>query len=217
MELVGLFFVVPLGVAGLAYAFPGRLPLIPALWVVAAGCAVVLWRDPTFERTRLWGAPRFRWRDFAVVAGRFGVLAVVILGVFWVLRGREVFWTPFGERLFAFPRRSPGFWALVMVLYPVLSVVPQGVVWRAFMRQRYRPLLGDGWLLLVVMAVAFALVHLIMRNGFAVAATLVGGLLFAHTYRRTGSLLLSNVEHALYGCWMFTCAGSALFYAGNAG
>ena len=42
--------------------------------------------------------------------------------------------------------------------------------------------------------------------------TLVGGLLFAYRYTKTGSLLTSCVEHALYGCFLFTVGLGRFFY-----
>jgi membrane protease YdiL (CAAX protease family) len=44
--------------------------------------------------------------------------------------------------------------------------------------------------------------------------TLVGGLLFAHTYWKTRSLLVSAIEHALYGCLLYTIGLGRFFYHG---
>src|SRR6516165_6773359 len=43
------------------------------------------------------------------------------------------------------PRSNPLLWGLVMVLYPLLSVYPQGIIYRAFLFDRYRSLYGSGW------------------------------------------------------------------------
>ena len=34
--------------------------------------------------------------------------------------------------------------------------------------------------------------------------TFLGGLIFAITYYKTKSTLLVSIEHAIYGCWLFT-------------
>jgi len=34
--------------------------------------------------------------------------------------------------------------------------------------------------------------------------TFVGGILFALTFQKTKSTLLVSIEHAIYGCWLFT-------------
>jgi len=53
-------------------------------------------------------------------------------------------------------------------------------------------------------AASFAFMHIIFHNPIAVIFTFVGGALFAWRYYQTRSLFVSSVEHALYGCWMFT-------------
>jgi membrane protease YdiL (CAAX protease family) len=63
-------------------------------------------------------------------------------------------------------------------------------------------------------ALAFALVHLVFRNPIAPPLSLVGGLLFAATYERTGSSLVATIQHALFGCWVFTVGLGWYFYHG---
>jgi membrane protease YdiL (CAAX protease family) len=118
--------------------------------------------------------------------------------------------------LFRFVRQHPRLWATLMVIYPVLSVYPQGIIYRGFLMHRYTALFGTGWGLIVASAAAFAFMHLIFRNRLAVALTFVGGLLFAWRYQVTGSLLTSSVEHAFYGCWLFTVGLGDYFYHGTA-
>jgi len=116
--------------------------------------------------------------------------------------------------LFNFVRRAPEFWALLMILYPVLSVYPQGVVYRTFFFERYRTLFSNPATLIAASALAFSFAHIIFRNPIAVGFTLIGGMIFAWRYAATGSLLTSAFEHALYGCWMFTIGLGDYFYRG---
>ena len=60
-----------------------------------------------------------------------------------------------------------------MVAYPVVSVYPQGILYRAFFFQRYATLFPGKWPMIVASAAAFALLHIIFRNSLAVA--LIGG------------------------------------------
>ena len=117
--------------------------------------------------------------------------------------------------LFGFVKDDPDIWAVVMVLYPVLSVYPQGLIYRSFLMHRYAAIIRPGWPLIVLSAVAFAFMHLTFRNWFAVISTFLGGLLFAWRYQATGSLFTSVLEHALYGCWMFTIGIGGYFYHGR--
>jgi membrane protease YdiL (CAAX protease family) len=181
-----------------------RVPPIPALWVAAGYCIVVLLRNPKFEQARLWDTAGWRQHAPAIV-GLFAVVAAI--GVVLVLR-----YSP--RTLLNFPRSNPLLWGLVMVLYPLLSVYPQGIVYRAFVFSRYQGLFGSGWGAVLASAVAFAYVHVVFKNPLAIALTFLGGLLFAFRYLETGSLFVSSFEHALYGCAVFTIGLGRWFYHG---
>jgi len=199
-EMVFLFVLLPL-------AFRFRLipfPPIPALWLLAAYGLYRLLNDAAFNRKKLWnpGAlPASAWQILAIFAGG----AVLVGAGVYLLAPRL---------LFNFVRRAPAFWAIVMVLYPVLSVYPQGILYRAFFFERYAALFPNPAVLIAMSAVAFSFAHIIFRNPIAVGFTLVGGLLFAWRYAATGSLFTSSLEHALYGCWMFTIGLGEYFYKG---
>ena len=200
IEFLLLFFAGP---TLFAYA-RHRIPAIPALWLVMAYGLFILLHDPTFNRERLWNASVF-WRYAPAILGLFAIAAAI--GVVLVLR--------FAPDLFlAFPRSNPVFWALVMVLYPVLSVYPQGIIYRAFVFERYRDLFGSGWMMVVASAIAFAYVHIVFRNPLAIVLTFLGGFVFALRYLQTGSLFVSSFEHALYGCAIFTLGLGRSFYHG---
>jgi uncharacterized protein len=199
-EFLFLFLLLPLGFRFKPFPFP----LIPALWLIAAYCFYRLWQDPSFDRSLLWNRqvlPRY----LAQILLIFSVLALLITaGVFFLQP----------ERLFILVRKMPVLWAIVMVLYPVLSVYPQGIVYRAFLFHRYRNLFSHRLVMIVVSAAAFSFVHIIFRNVIAVSFTLIGGVLFAWRYRESKSLFTSSLEHALYGCLMFTIGLGEFFYRG---
>jgi len=179
-----------------------RIPAIPTLWAVMAYCLFVLLRDPQFDRERLWNIAAFP--HFApAILGLFALAAAT--GVVLVRR--------FAPALFLnLPRSNPRLWLVVMVLYPALSVYPQGIVYRAFMFQRYRDLFGPPWAIVVASAIAFAYVHIIFRNRLALFLTFLAGMLFAIRYLQTQSLFVSSFEHALYGCAIFTIGLGRSFY-----
>jgi hypothetical protein len=111
-------------------------------------------------------------------------------------------------------RQQPMLFALIAVLYPLLSVVPQGLVWRVYFMHRYAPLLGQGAAMWTAAILAFAWAHIVFRNRIAVLLTGLGGALFAHTYRSTGSMLAADVEHALYGVGVFAFGLGKFLYLG---
>lgn len=178
------------------------LVLIPG----AALCAIFLALDPTFERRQLWGvreAPRALKRALwlfvpAAVLMTVGVLALI------------------PEAFLSLPRRRTDLWLLIMVLYPVLSVYPQNVISRAFVFHRYRALVGGSrWGLILLSAGAFAWMHIVMDTWIAIAMTAAGGVIFALTYERTRSVLATSLEHAMYGCFIFTIGLGAWFFTGG--
>ena len=118
------------------------------------------------------------------------------------------------DMLFNFVHRAPGLWVAVMVLYPVLSVYPQGIIFRAYFVHRFRPVFPRRNWMILASATEFAFIHIIYRNPVAMVFSFAGGVLFTWRYYRTGSLLLSSFEHALYGCWMFTVGLGPYFYKG---
>jgi membrane protease YdiL (CAAX protease family) len=101
-----------------------------------------------------------------------------------------------------------------MLLYPLVSVYPQELLYRAFFFHRYQPLFGSGWIMLLASACAFGFVHILFANWLAVGLCFVGGLLFAFTYQKSGSLLLTCIDHALFGNFIFTIGLGQFFYHG---
>ncbi|MBK7404512.1 MAG: CPBP family intramembrane metalloprotease [Phycisphaerales bacterium] len=136
---------------------------------------------------------------------RFAVLGgAIVVGVLVLLP----------DRAFGLPRENRSLWLQIMIGYPILSVYPQEVIFRAFFFRRYQPLFGRGWGMVAASAVMFAFVHIVFGNPIAIPMTLIGGVMFASTYSRSRSLLAASVEHALYGCLVFTVGLGSYFYSG---
>jgi uncharacterized protein len=199
------FAVVFIGVPLLIYY--RVVPNWPIPYLLGAGVAVflLLHSDPGFDAKRLftWGHVQpfplpLLLRDFLFVA---------LLGI--------AVWLVAPDLLFSFVKRQPKFWALIMVLYPLLSVYPQELLYRAFFFRRYAPLFGSGWTMLAASALAFGFVHIIFGNWLAVGLCVIGGLLFSFTYQSSGSLLLTCVDHAIFGNFIFTIGLGHFFYHGS--
>ena len=178
--------------------------VIPTLLVASAIAYAHLRRTGRLARgeaTRL-GVGR---RDWTRMLTRFAIGAALLTGLLaWF----------YPAALLAFPRGNPRFWLIVCVAYPVCSVIPQGILYRALWEKRYAPGLPPA-LSLAIGAAFFAWAHIVFHNVWACAFTFVGGLFFLSTYRRTGSLLFAAVEHALYGDFLFTIGWGAFFYEGT--
>jgi uncharacterized protein len=178
---------------------------IPYLLAVALTAFIILLRDPSFDSRWLCStkgiAANLRWlllRDFVLLA---------ILGLAVRIFAPQL--------LFGLIKHRPLFWVLIMIFYPLVSVYPQELLYRAFFFHRYRPLFEKGWAMVVASACAFGFVHIIFGNWVATSLSTIGGLLFALTYRRSGSLLLACIDHAIFGNFIFTIGLGHFFYNGS--
>jgi len=200
-ECGALFAGVPVACAA------GWMPvsIIPLLVVMAGLCWLVLRR----QRQRSGRPERPDWtpgREWRRILRTYALALPVMVVLLWFIRPAA---------LLSLPARHPGIWLLVMVAYPVISVLPQELIYRVFFFERYDPLFGRGRGMLAANAAAFSLGHLVFHNWPAVLLTLAGGWLFARTYQRTRSWGLVAAEHALYGCAVFTLGYGGFFYEGT--
>jgi hypothetical protein len=185
----------------------GYCPIHPivALWLFAAVCLIILIIDKQFKASNLW---RINKRsDLTRIIVRFA-LAAILLGCYVVVFEPDL--------LLNFPRHRPVLWAMVMIIYPVYSVFPQGIIHRAFLFHRYR-MLFQGRLMILASATAFSYMHIVFKNPLALLLTFAGGILFAKTYKDTDSLVISFIEHALYGNYLFTIGLGRYLYLGAVG
>lgn len=205
IELTLLFFGFPSLVLAVR-ASGAKLPLVPILLLVCAGTALLLARDPFFDRrvlARARSAHRITRHEGYRVLTFFAVAALGLAAyTAW-------FWP---ERLLDLPRERPGLWATIMIGYPLLSVIPQELIYRVYFFHRYARAFGSPRTLLLLSALAFGYVHVLYGAWISVLLTLVGGILFGITYLRTRSVWLVSVEHALYGCFLFTVGLGRFFY-----
>ncbi len=202
-EFAALYLGVPLV---LRFVAPPRF-LLPILWLAGAVVWICLACSRWFDRPRVlyaWDGTRPRLKTVLLrFAG--GALALTLL-----LALLEP------GALLGLPRRDPLLWGLILVCYPLISVCPQGIIYRVFYEARYAALFGaNRRLSLVAGAVVFSAAHLPFRNPWALAFTFVGGLLFLSSYRATGRVGLSNAEHALYGDFLFTIGWGKYLYHGT--
>jgi membrane protease YdiL (CAAX protease family) len=199
-ELIVLFVGLP---CTMLFRLVPRVPLaLVALACIA--CTIALAADPSFDKRFLWNVPgaltqlRNTFVTFLVVAVAFTA---------------AVAWARPGD-LFALPRRAPVRWAIFMVLYPVLSVYPQELIYRTFFFHRYGPLFSNDMARILVSAAVFAFGHVFFKAPWvAMSLTFVGGLLFSYRYAASHSLLLASIEHALFGQLMFTVGLHKFFFS----
>lgn len=201
---LGLFYIgAPLAIA---YAvFEHRVPLFLALQpVLLAFIAYLLWDRGFLLRRELTTGVPLR-------------TIVAIIATFIVLGGAIAAWTyhQYPGRFLGFPRYNPDLWRVVMIGYPIASVIPQELVYRTFFFHRYGSLFGDHvWLAILVNAFVFGFAHIIFGNWLAVLGTAAVGVLLAYRYVVTRAFWAVWFEHALYGCLVFTVGLGGFFFTG---
>lgn len=197
LEAVVLFIGLPL----LIFWDLVPLPKISLLILVAGYCGYQLWRDPTFGRVLFRRvSPSSAGRDILI---RTPIIILALSLVIWLLNP---------NLFFAFPAERPFMWIVVMILYPILSALPQELIYRTYFFHRYGDFISLKHGPVIASAIAFSFVHIIYDNWWAVGLSFLAGLLFGTTYERTKSLFWVTVEHAIYGCIVFTLGLGSYFY-----
>lgn len=197
---VALFFVVA-PVAGAVFLPPNQMfAMLFALTLVGL---VLLAITPGFR----WGELVQGWaalRPLPILAFCAIVLAVCVL----IIRATRP------EAEFFLIRQNPGLMLMIALLYPILSALPQEIVYRALYFRRYGAILPGGGRGLVLNAALFSLAHLMYWSWLVLAMTFVGGMVFAWAYAVRRSFPLAVVLHALAGVILFAVGLGVFFYSG---
>ena len=113
-------------------------------------------------------------------------------------------WFTSRESFFSVVINKPKMWVLILLFYSIFSVFPQELIYRTFFFKRYKSIIKNEKVFIFMNAVLFSIAHLLFKNTLVLILTFIGGLLFAFSYKKTNSTLLVSIEHALFGCWLFT-------------
>lgn len=199
-ELLGIFIIIPTLIYTLL-----PIPIIPILWMVSCMSILAIFKDKTFDRNSLW-------RSFELKKNYIGMLKQFII-ITAIMITLVYFFIP--DHLFSLIKDDPLLWALIIILYPLMSAYPQELLYRTFFFHRYKMLFNEKWQIITVNALLFGYMHIIFQNWIAVGLTVLGGFLFASMYERTRSTLFVSVAHALYGDLIFTVGLGTYFYDGT--
>ena len=193
VEMALIYLGVPFLVEATVHGY--RVPIFIALLPVLAIVLLLLLIDPTFSLKRELG------RGCSVL-NLASILAVFLVGggavALWVMRYHP-------DWFLEFPRNRPDTYWTIMLLYPLLSVPPQELVYRTFFFHRYGALFGRVWWLAIPLnALLFGFGHIVVGTELAVVGTMATGMLFALRYAATRSFWAVYLEHALWGSLVFT-------------
>lgn len=197
IEFAALYIGAPLVIA---LFMPGR-HLFEALAVFSVIGLLLLWRTGGFGfRSLVRGWKRIPW------------LEVLGLSVVTLLAGVVILYFTYPERLFGMLRS--GMLPLIWVFYPLLSALPQELIFRPLFFHRYGALLPSGQEAIAINAAVFSFAHLMYWSPIVAVMTFVGGWIFARAYLRHG-FPAAWVLHAVAGNILFTTGMGAYFYTGN--
>ena len=203
-EFIAVFVLLPLAVFYAAISF--YVILLP---MFVAFAYAVWW---------LFFYQKFRWQDFwrsySVEVEkkqlRFILLRFVICSV--LLSGLVFLFYP--DKFLNFPQQNPLYFVLFIIAYPVLSVLPQELLYRTFFFERYKIIFNNPKIMILASTLAFSYLHIMYHNYEAVLLTIVAGYFFSRSYQITRSLLLVCFEHSLYGILVFGVGLGGFFVRG---
>ncbi|MEZ4858718.1 MAG: type II CAAX endopeptidase family protein [Flavobacteriaceae bacterium] len=194
--------------------FPATLPLSYPLWIKGfigiLGFAYSIWVLVRIEGIRFFISKKMDWVSFwKRIAILFPVIMLLTTGYVWLVAPQHLFFVP---------KSNPLLFVFILLVYSILSVWPQEILYRTFFFQRYENLFKSKRLFIFVNALLFSLAHLFFRNTLVIVLTFIGGILFGLTYVKFKSTTLVTIEHAIYGNWLFTVGmGQMLGFPGMEG
>lgn len=198
IEFFVAFIVVPI-------SFVLEYPVLFKMVIGVSGFLYILFVLQRVENNQFKIAKDLNWKLFWNQI-LLKLLAIIILTTIYV-------WWFDKTNLFSAVLNKPLLWLAILFIYSVFSVYPQELIFRTFFFQRYEGLFKSKALFIFINAIVFSLAHLFFRNTLVLAITFLGGLLFGLTFYKTKSTLFVTIEHAIYGCWLFTVGmGNMLWF-----
>lgn len=191
------------------------MPVAHAIFIDALGTLTPIFTVFVASAALISITPGFRWREIVDCRGLTRRIPLIVLATgacVAVTFGLTLLLVP--ERFLSFPRYDPERFALVVALYPFLSVLGQEIAYRLLFFRRYRMLFPNDATAIFASAFVFALAHAFFGNWIAVVLSFAGGLVFAWAYVRTGSFPLVWILHSLAGQVLFASGLGIFFYHG---
>lgn len=189
IEFIFLFIGIPI-------SFVLEFPIWIKMTTGLLGFSYVIFVLLRVEKNQVKISDTLNWRWFwQATFIKLIIIAIVTTLYMWIFDS---------SNLYNVIRNKPFLWLVILVIYSVFSVYPQELVYRTFYFQRYQSLFKNEILFILINAALFSLAHIFFKNALVMLLTFLGGILFAITFKKTKSTLLVSIEHAIYGCWLFT-------------
>ena len=197
-EFAALYIGAPLGIA---LFMPGNL-LFPALAVFSLAGMALLWRTGGFD-----------WRSLVRGWRLVPVWQVVLFGLIVGLAGWAIVQITRPEYVRPLTPERLRFLGVIWLLYPILSALPQELIFRPLFFHRFGSLFPDRGTAVMVNAFVFSFAHLMYWSVIVAVLTLIGGWIFARAYLVRG-FPSALILHAIAGNVLFTVGMGAYFWSG---
>ncbi len=188
-ELFIIFILVPV-------SFAITYPIWIKMTIGTLGFLYIIYVLLKVENNTFKMAPNLNWRAFWKQTFLHLLVIIVITTLY-------VYFTD-KSQLFNVMLSNSKLWVFILFFYSLFSVYPQELIYRTFFFQRYQAFFKNDYLFILINAALFSLGHMFFKNTLVMFLTFIGGILFALTFKKTKSTLLVSIEHAIYGCWLFT-------------
>ncbi|MDX2112154.1 MAG: CPBP family intramembrane glutamic endopeptidase [Alphaproteobacteria bacterium] len=202
-EFIVIFVLVPV----LLYLYQPDKLLMPLLWFFAFLALRMLRLHYQQGLKEEWNLAALTRAELARILLRFLPFAALMTAFTWFMKP---------DQLFIVPQTNLHLWFAILIFYPLLSVLPQELIYRSYFFRRYMVWPVGSTQRLLLNAFAFGWLHIVLHNWVAVVFSAIGSLIFTQTYLRTRSLAAVWFEHSLYGCYVFTVGLGYYFYHGVA-
>ncbi|WBU55905.1 CPBP family intramembrane glutamic endopeptidase [Paracoccus sediminicola] len=200
VEFAALFIAIPVAIA----LFLPPSELFEALFLFSLAGLALLWFTGGFDwRALLRGWGRFDWRLFL---GFAAITFTASVAVMYITRP---------EALFSFLRSNPKFLLVIWLFYPLLSALPQELIFRVLFFHRYGRIFNGPQQAVLANAAIFSLAHLMYWSWIVAVFTFFGGMAFAVGYLKRGFPWVWAL-HAIAGNILFAVGMGVYFYSGNA-
>jgi hypothetical protein len=134
--------------------------ILPVVWGMALFCHWLGRKSPVAYAAYGWNWAAVNRANLVPMLARFA-FCTLLLGVgTWLLKP---------EMLWGFVREKPQLWAIVMVFYPLVSVVPQEIIFRRYLFARHADILSPALVLILVSGIGFGFAHIVFNNWVAPA------------------------------------------------
>ena len=198
IEFIIIYFLIPLIVIFInLFVSEQKIFIFLPLFLVFFLSLYLLKKTPSFSFDFL--KKKTEWKFFFFVS-----LIFIVCGfVYTIILDRNL--------LFNLPKNYFFIWVAVILIYPILSVIPQEIIFRVLFFERYSCLFKNQFLYLILNSLIFAYIHLVFQNFHAFFITLITSPIFAHAYLNK-SFKTCFLIHTVGGQLVFTYGLGEYFY-----